>query len=1038
MNKRYWLLTLIVLSQVAGSQGIGYDLRTRTQTPNNELLQNFLSPQDEVKMRVYWWWLNSYVTKASITRDLEEMKAKGIGGATLMDAGSSDYRVAHKTPAGPPFMSDAWMENYCHAIKEADRLGIEISINLQSGWNPGAPFVTPEFAAKRLTYSVCEVTGPAKIVQDLPVPSSQLMYEDILVQAFPKQPGDDGRVAIDNWEIKSMYRGMGAKGVYPLHQLWEDSPQKEGLPVVRLSEIIDLTAQVKNGKLEWDVPAGKWTVVRYGMTCTGARVSTSSEGWGGLSYDHLSKETFQLFADSVILPLIHSAFTAGKGLKYLHTDSWEMGTTNWTPLFISEFKDLRGYDMEPYMPVLAGKVVENKDVSNRFLRDVRRTIGDLVVKNHYQLMADLAKRNGLGIQPESGGPHSAPVDGLQTLGLSDIPTGEFWARSNTHRVTDAERLAVRQSASAAHTHGKRFAMAEGPTSIGPQWERSPRDLKNVLDRVFCSGTNRILWHTFTNSPQELGRPGIEYFAGTHLNPNATWWNYSGDFINYINRCSQMLSEGLYQADVLSYYGDDVPNFVFLKEDLATLPFGYGYDKCSKNVLLENAYMKDGRLYLPDGMNYKLLLLPETPRISPELLVKLENFVKEGLILVGNKPSGVTGLSGYPSCDSLVCAISERMWGNSSSPAVRNWGKGCIFTGTEISDVLKQLNIGPDFAFTSGSDRTHLDFIHRYTEQADFYFITNCLARSSIDDYVYRQLSDLPDRFETVTCRFRVSGKTPEIWDPKTGVIRQVADYREENGYTIFPLDIDPEGSLFIVFRETGAAEVKGALCMNGNEVKATANASPVLNKPVLYRQGDTWIGEVTEAGEYTLNTGKGETYSVKIKEGQKILPVQNSWKVKFEEKGGPTDPVEMKELRSWSEFEEESVRYYSGAAVYTTDLDLGKKDLTGNKVYLDLGNVLELVHVRVNGVDLGTSWYPPFVVDVTDCLKNGNNKLEITVVNMWPNRLIGDARLPQSERYTQTNIKKFELSEEAQKLRESGLKGPVRLICKPILIKKEQ
>lgn len=1035
MNKIGCLLVLAALSQSVYSQGIPYSLLTRTETTNSDLQKNFLTPQDEVKMRVYWWWLNSYVTKESITRDLEEMKAKGIGGATIMDAGSSDYRVAHKTPAGPPFMSKVWMDNYCHAIKEADRLGLEISINLQSGWNPGAPFVTPEHAAKRLTYAVCKVSGPAKIEQELPLPDNTLMYKDVLVQAFPQTDGDEKGAAIDNWEIKSMYKSMGSSGIFPLYLLWEDSPQKSNQPVVHRSDIIDLTAQVKDGKLEWNVPPGKWTVVRYGMTCTGARVSTSSEGWGGLSYDHMSKETFRLFADSVILPLMHSAFAVGKSLKYLHTDSWEMGTTNWTPLFMSEFKELRGYDMRPYMPVLAGKVVENKEVSNRFLRDLRRTIGDLVVKNHYQLMADLAKRNGIGIQPESGGPHSAPVDGLQTLGLSDIPTGEFWARSNTHRVTDAQRLAVRQSVSAAHTHGKRFAMAEGPTSIGPQWERSPRDLKGVLDRVFCTGTNRILWHTFTNSPQEFGRPGIEYFAGTHLNPNATWWNYSNDFINYINRCSQLLSEGLYQADVLCYYGDNVPNFVFLKEDLKELPFGYGYDKCPKNVLMENAFMRDGRLYLPDGMNYKLLMLPQIPQISPELLEKLEGFVMDGLILVGDKPSGVTGLSGYPACDSVVRAVADRLWGNAATPAVRSYGQGKIFSGMAIADVLKQLNIDPDFAFTSANGGARLDFIHRYTQEADYYFVSNCFARKSIDDYVYRDLSDLPDRFEPLTCSFRITGKVPEIWNPRNGTIRKVVNYQVENGYTTFPLTMEPEGSLFVVFREPENGLSKGSLLLDGEKQDIAASSSPVLDQPVLYCSDNKWIGEISQPGTYTLTGGKGQPQVFRIREGQTILPVSGNWTIRFKEKWGPSDEIRIEELKSWTDFADESVRYYSGAATYSTTVTLSKKELNNRVLYLDLGNVLELARIRVNGKELGTVWIAPYVVNVTDCLKPGENKLEIDVVNLWPNRLIGDAKVVPEKRFTQTNIKKFDKTPNDEMLRKSGLLGPVQIISKPVLIK---
>ncbi|MBA7568222.1 putative beta-glucuronidase [subsurface metagenome] len=281
---------------------------------------------------------------------------------------------------------------------------------------------------------------------------------------------------------------------------------------------------------------------------------------------------------------------------------------------------------------------------------MRRTVGDCIAENHYQLFAGLAHKNGLGIHPESGGPHSAPVDAIKVMGISDIPQGEFWARSNSHRIKDDERLAVKQSACVAHTYGKRFVAAEGPTSIGPQWERPPRDLKNVIDRIFCAGVNRIVWHTFTSSPEEFGLPGNEYFAGTHLNPNVTWWKQAGDFIGYLNRCSYILQQGLFVADVLYYYGDDVPNFVFLKNEFKDLYFGYDWYKCSKEVILSRVSFDDGKIVLPDGMSYKILVLPPEKAIDPDVLKKVEILVKEGLTVISPRPEKATGLTNFPQSD----------------------------------------------------------------------------------------------------------------------------------------------------------------------------------------------------------------------------------------------------------------------------------------------------------------------------------------------------------------------------------------------------
>jgi hypothetical protein len=654
-----------------------------------------------------------------------------------VDAGSSSYNVAAKTPAGPLFMSPAWMELYKHAVKEAERLGIELSVNTQSGWNPGGPTITPELAQKKIVFSETKVQGGKKIVISLPQPASKLIYRDIIVQAFPEPadaPVKDD--AIKNWKLKSFNQSFGAKGTYPLYKLREEDPDAKEIKGIKTSSIINLTDKFINGVLTWDAPEGEWTIIRYGWTCTGAVTSTNSDGWSGLSVDHLNPDAFRVFSKDVILPLITNAQAAGNSLHFLQTDSWEMGTVGWTNAFPEEFKKRRGYDITPYLPALAGRVVGNLDMTNRFLHDYRVTIGDCVAGNHYQLFSNLAHQYGLGFHPESGGPHSAPVDALKVMAINDFPQGEFWAMSNTHRVKDDERLAVKQSASVAHTNGKRFVAAEGPTSIGPQWERSPKDLKSNIDRVFCSGVNRIVWHTFTSSPKEFGLPGNEYFAGTHMNPNITWWKQAGNFISYLNRCSWMLSKGVFVGDVLYYYGDDVPNFVFLKEDIKDLAPGYDWDKCSKEALLKNASVKNNRLVFPDGTTYSLLVLPNENAIDVTLLRKLETMVQQGLTLVGPKPVKDGSLSNYPQNDRELTAIANRMWGATDglSNTENKYGKGKVIWGKDVNTVLREMKIAPDFSFTSPDNATALDYIHRTGKDAEIYFVANRFGRKGISDF----------------------------------------------------------------------------------------------------------------------------------------------------------------------------------------------------------------------------------------------------------------------------------------------------------------
>ncbi|MEP6724903.1 MAG: glycosyl hydrolase [Bacteroidota bacterium] len=1013
------------------AQKLNYSLHTSDTLDYSKVLKGFLKPADDTRLRCYWWWLNSMATKESITRDLEQMKANGYGGASIVDAGSSNYTVAKKTTAGPVFMSPAWMELYKHAIKEAQRIGIELSVNTQSGWNPGGPTITPGLALKKIVYTETKVDGGKKIQVNLPQPETKLLYQDIIVQAFRS----DTAVllkdkAIMNWSLKSFNQDFGSKGIYPLYKLREEYADADKLQGIKTADIINLADKYKDGVLSWDAPPGQWTIIRYGWTCTGAVTSTNSDGWEGLSLDHLNPDAFKKFSDDVILPLITTAQSAGNSLHFLQTDSWEMGAVGWTNNFANEFKKFRGYDIFPYLPVLAGRVVESVDQSDRFLHDYRKTIGDCVAAYHYQLFSNLAHSHGMGIHPESGGPHSAPVDALKVMAISDFPQGEFWATANTHRIKDAERLAVKQSASVAHTNGKRFVAAEGPTSIGPQWERAPKDLKSNIDRVFCSGVNRIVWHTFTSSPKEFGLPGNEYFAGTHLNPNVTWWKQAGDFIGYLNRCTHMLSQGLFVADVLYYYGDDVPDFVFLKEEVKDLKFGYDWDKCSKDAL-STVSVKDNKVVFPDGMSYRLLVLPSENAIDINVLRKIESLVKAGLTIIAPRPVKATSLTDYPGSDKEINDIASRMWGAVDGVKIteNNYGKGKVIFGKEVNTVLEEMKLKPDLEFTSTQENTGIDYLHRTGEGMDIYFVVNRFGRKGINDFEFRYLATLPDRYEQVECKFRVTGMVPELWDPMTGKIKEILVYREENGQTVIPLNLEPEGSQFIVFRKAGKSphiiniEKDGKLFFPENSFKGFDQSFIDVSKT-----GGTVATTLFAPGNYVLTWSDGKISKTSLARPNATHELTGKWEISFDTSWGGPAHIKVDSLKSWTLFEDQGIKYYSGKAVYKKAFSVNPADLTETKAILDLGNVLEMSSITINGQKMPVKWSAPFQFDITNYIKPGNNQLEVEVVNLWPNRLIGDSKLPAAKRLTKTNIIKFDDPGSESLLRPSGLLGPVKLI----------
>lgn len=996
-------------------------LPTTTKVERTRLESGFRNPPEESKLRCFWFWQYGVATKASITQDLEAMKAKGYGGALLGDNGGPEGQV------GPVFMSEEWKANFAHAVREADRLGLELSLNIQSGWgDPGNPNIQPENAMKKLVFSETQVSGPASLHEALPQPDSPLYYKDVAVQAFPRigdaRPAE--RRTLLHWDVKSYNKQSG------LAEHRHNRPGHAGDAAVDPARIVDLTGKFADGILAWEVPAGEWTIVRYGMAATGKRNNYAADGYkGGLCYDQLHAGGIRAHWNDVAQPLVDLARANGDSLKYVHTDSWEMGLTNWTHDFQQAFRRRRGYDMAPYLPVLANRMAGSREISNRFLEDFRMTVSDLVVEENYRVLRALAHENGLLLHSESGGPHRAPLEALRTLGVNDVPMSEFWARADTHRISELQRIHVKQGASAAHIYGKRYLAAEGPTSVGPQWQRAPRELKGNLDKVFCIGVNRLFWHTYTSSPDEFGLPGFEYFAGTHMNRHVTWWNQAGAFVDYLNRCQHMLAQGLYTADVLAYYGEASPNFVYLESDIEVPP-GYAWDMCNTEVLLERATVRDGRIWLPDGMRYRMLYLkPGLDCMSLAVLEKVAQMVREGMVLLGNPPERAAGLSGYPESDRRVRRLAATLWGgiDGKTTFVNDHGEGRVYAGVSVGEVLKRQSIGPDFSYEAAPG-VELRYLHRTAEELDIYYVANQWAYADINDLKYHYRDDPPNRYIQAVCSFRVDGpRQVDRFDPVTGAITPVMVYRRKDGRYEVPVALTPEGSVFFVFHKAPERRHVTRLTRNGRPL-AEGNA------PLQLRASSVFICpgglEARRDGEYTLTWSDGSEQRVHPANIPAAETVEGVWEITFMERPalGETMARKTNALQSWTEFPTREVRYFSGTARYTKHFPLPADDRDNRRVYLDLGNVQDLATVRLNGKAVDTCWIAPFRVDITNFLAAGDNTLEVDVTNCWVNRLIGDRMLPEEARKTRSNMAHlFEEPRYRNALRTSGLLGPVTL-----------
>ena len=965
------------------------------------LVQLFDQPPMSAKPSCFWWWFNSLVDKEGITRDLEEFKAKGMGGVTLICTGN-DYGIA-PMPRGPVFLSAEWRKLYKHAVNECARLGLELGVNFcGGGWCMGGSWIKPEFSSRWYVQSTISVTGPKKMTSPLPVPGyrdgydkpyfgnvnhymtwpeEKADYHDTKVLAFKEDEGGGsniGSVRGEHLAAKSNRKdgSIGISSQKIMDQTLVPWISLNGDNPIKPESVIDLTSKLRSdGMLDWDIPPGRWTIQRIGHVLIGCDVRCVLPEVGYvLEIDWLNGDAVdEMFTNLGKILIEDAGAHTGKTLKFLHTDSFEDGFPNWTGDILNKFKHYRGYDPTPYLPVLAGKLVGSAEISDRFLYDYRKTVSDCMADGSYGRLAERAREHGLEIQSEAAGPSwsgTVCMDGLKNLGRCERPMGEFW--QNGTLTQGGQNKAGKQTATAAHIYGRRTASAESFTNLSNQhWTDAPSVLKPVADRAFCEGINRIVFHTMTSTRPQDGLPGYEYGAGTHFNPNVTWWQQAaGSWLSYINRCQTLLQSGLFVADVLYYNGDWAPNLVDVKHIDPSLGKGYDYDVCNAEVLLTRLGVKDGRITLPDGMSYRLLVLPTSKNMPVEVIRKIQKLVEAGATVVGPKPERDPGLLNYPQCDEEVKKTADYLWGDHKSGIItdRKVGKGRLIAGKTLREVLLSYRIAPDFEVIDSDSSTFIDYIHRTTPEAEIYFLANRNNLSLITKVT-----------------FRVNGRTPELWDPINGKKQKLPEFSSRNGRTSIPLEFKPFESMFIIFPKVKSTEL----------VHREENF--VHLKPFF---------EVT--GAWTVQFIKEWLYP-----DDGLNKEQSDGLFRFND------------LEDWSKRPEEVLRYYSGTATYKKIFNISGLSFPNKKeVFLDLGTVKESARVRLNGKDLGVVWCNPWQVDISGILKAGENNLEIEVVNLWPNRLIGDSRLPEEKRKTRTNVISYKPDSP---LLSSGLIGPVTI-----------
>jgi hypothetical protein len=581
--------------------------------------------------------------------------------------------------------------------------------------------------------------------------------------------------AVNRFQEKAAF--SAASGIYAMA-----TPPVAPADAVRKADVIDLTSKMRpDGSLDWTAPAGRWAVLRMGYSLTGATNNPASPEATGLEVDKMNPSHVKTYFDNYLGQYKDTVgeLMGKRGLQYVITDSWEAGVANWTDNMFAEFAKRRSYDMHPWVPALAGHVVESAESTDRFLWDFRKTLTELTAEYHYDQLTTLLKARGMGRYTESHENGRAFIaDGMEVKAKSDVPMCAMWT-AQPGRTSSQYDQDVRESASVAHIYGQNLVAAESLTAGSGAWSFSPETLKPTADRLLAMGLNRFVIHTSVHQPSNDKIPGLGLGPfGQWFTRHETWAELANVWTNYLARSSYMLQQGKFVADIVYYYGEDSNITALFSGRPPEIPAGYSFDYANSDVVKNRLAVTDGMLTTITGMKYRVLALDANSQHMPlAVLRKIRDLVNAGAIVVGPKPIDSPSLSDNAA---EFKTIADQLWSTGI-------GKGKVFGSGTIADALASLKASPDFEYTKPQSDTSLFFVHRKLADGEIYWVDNTNAR-----------------VETLEATFRVTGKAPELWHADTGVVEPAA-YRIANGRTTVPLRLEPNDAVFVVFRKASSA-----------------------------------------------------------------------------------------------------------------------------------------------------------------------------------------------------------------------------------------
>lgn len=742
--------------------------------------------------------LESLVKEISTTKgviDIHELDAQGATAAS--DGGSAYLQLEFREPYEARFlnffisslksMEEAVADKRTSVILQSSDDGVHFQniVTINTGFEPdlvrGNKFITYDIPVTKAKYFRL-LSDEARVYRQIKFSGVERLYH------FMEKAG-----------FRFMFTGEDIPGIF------EKNEQKiAASSVIQYDSILDITHFVdSNGTLNWQAPPGNWTILRMGYTPTGSMIKAAPDTAVGLECDKFSRAAFDLHFSEMMKPLL-PVLKKIKGKIGLEIDSYEAGMQNWTALFPEEFQKRRGYPMIKYLPAVTGRVINSVDHTEGFLQDFRRTQADLIAENYYERFSQLCHQQGLTsyIQPYERG----PMEEMQVGAKADVVLGEFWngifsVLQNNFSIRRITKLV----SSIGHVNGKKVIGAEAFTSEAgsSSWQMHPFVLKAAADHAFTTGINEMIIHCYTHQPHPTAKPGLGLGSyGIHFERTNTWWEQSRPWTDYLARCQYLLQQGWFVADFLYFTGEE--SHLYTRANPTELfpspPEGFAYDLIDAASIMNRVSIRNNQIYLPDGMSYRVLIFQKQYAITLPLLRKLHALVKAGMIVVGNKPSGSYGLTSAEDEQELE-QLNSGLWpAENEKASSKRTGKGIVIKDTSLLSVLNQLQLEPDFQYSSGSGNASVQFIHRRLAGKDIYFIANKKRKN-----------------EKLVGTFRVGGRQPELWDPATGKITPLAFYGSTGNSIRVPLSLEPYGSVFIVFRSSSSSHYESLLC-NGAEL----------------------------------------------------------------------------------------------------------------------------------------------------------------------------------------------------------------------------